>query len=74
MDFAFDGDTKNSRRNVGVLVCGAGPSGLMAASLLSRYGIDFRIIDKASNSKSAGHSHSSCRFPLALIVGVSDPP
>ena len=31
---------------VDVLITGAGPTGLTAATLLARYGVDFRIIDK----------------------------
>ncbi len=39
-----------SQDKVSVLVCGAGPSGLMAACQLARHGISFRIIDKSANS------------------------
>ena len=41
-----------------VLIVGAGPTGLTAATLLTRYGVDFRIIDKngsaAEKSKALG--------------------
>ncbi len=41
-----------------VLIVGAGPTGLTAATLLARYGVNFRIIDKnaaaAENSKALG--------------------
>ena len=33
---------------VNVLITGAGPTGLTAATLLARYGVDFRIVDKAA--------------------------
>lgn len=39
-----------NQEKISVLVCGAGPTGLMAACQLARYGISFRIIDKTSNS------------------------
>src|ERR1700742_3828909 len=34
--------------NYPVIICGAGPTGLMLAAQLSRYNIDFLIIDKKS--------------------------
>ena len=34
--------------NLPVLIVGAGPTGLMMAAILARYGINFRIIDKKS--------------------------
>ena len=37
----------------GVLIVGAGPSGLTAANLLARYGIDFIIIDNEFRGRQA---------------------
>ena len=45
---------------VDVLVVGAGPTGLMAASTLARYGVDLRIIDKRSLRVQAGHASCLC--------------
>ena len=40
-----------------VLIVGAGPSGLMVASTLSRYGVDFRIIDLRPPGLQLGHAN-----------------
>ena len=45
---------------VNVLIVGAGPTGLMAATTLTRYGVDVRIIDKRSSRVQAGHAHCRC--------------
>lgn len=39
-----------------MLIVGAGPTGLMMACALARYGIDFRIIDKKSERTSASNA------------------
>ena len=41
---------------VDVLIVGAGPTGLMAAITLARYGISFRIIDKRPQQVFRGHA------------------
>lgn len=41
---------------VDVLVVGAGPTGLMAAATLARYGITFRLIDKRPQQILCGHA------------------
>ena len=41
-----------------VLIVGAGPAGCMAASTLTRYRIDFRLIDKRAARIQAGHASS----------------
>jgi putative polyketide hydroxylase len=43
-------------RNCGVLVAGAGPSGLVAAITLARYGIDVMLIDKRSTPSGLSRS------------------
>lgn len=51
-------DTANLQATTDVLIVGAGPTGLTAATLLARYGVDFRIVDKndtaAKRSKALG--------------------
>ena len=47
---------------INVLIVGAGPSGLMAASTLSRYGVDFRIIDCRPSGLQLGRAHCLCRI------------
>lgn len=50
--------TTNHHATTDVLIVGAGPTGLTAATLLARYGVDFRIVDKndtaAKRSKALG--------------------
>lgn len=46
-----------------VLIIGAGPTGLMAAIALSRYGVEYRIIDKKPCRTKAGHASGS--LPLS---------
>ncbi len=50
--------TANQTAITDVLIVGAGPTGLTAATLLARYGVDFRIVDKndtaAKRSKALG--------------------
>lgn len=41
---------------VDVLIVGAGPTGLMAAATLSRYGIPFRLVEKSPLQKFRGHA------------------
>lgn len=41
---------------VDVLIVGAGPTGLMAAATLARYGITFRLIDKRPQQVLCGHA------------------
>lgn len=45
---------------VDVLVVGAGPTGLMAALTLVRYGVGVRIIDKRASRVHAGQGNSWC--------------
>ena len=46
-----------------VLIVGAGPTGLMAAVTLARYGVQCRIIDRNSGQTKAGHASGS--LPLS---------
>lgn len=43
-------------RPVDILIVGAGPTGLMAAITLARYGASFRIIDKSPQKVQVGHA------------------
>ena len=51
-------DTYTDTTDTDILIVGAGPTGLTAATLLARYGVNFRIIDKnaraAEKSKALG--------------------
>ena len=57
-----------------VLIVGAGPTGLMAANLLSRYGIDFIILDSKSGPtvESRAISITSRSLELYQQLGLSD--
>ncbi|KAK6453731.1 phenol 2-monooxygenase [Scheffersomyces xylosifermentans] len=53
---------KIKHSNTDVLIIGAGPSGLMAATWLARAGVPFRIIDKRSNEIFSGQADGlQCR-------------
>lgn len=41
-------ETETGKKSTGVLIAGAGPTGLMMACQLARFGIPFRIIEKSS--------------------------
>lgn len=45
-----------------VLIIGAGPAGCMAATTLSRYGIDFRLFDKNPLRTQTGHASGMNSF------------
>ena len=47
-----------------VLIVGAGPAGLMAATTLARYGVSFRIIDKRPQRVLLGHASGTLRGPI----------
>ncbi|KAK6197611.1 phenol 2-monooxygenase [Scheffersomyces amazonensis] len=49
-------ESKIKHSNTDVLIIGAGPSGLMAATWLARTGVPFRIIDKRSNKIFSGQA------------------
>lgn len=51
---------------VDVLVCGAGPAGLMAAAMLARYGVSLKIIDKRPQKVMSGHASGSYNFSSHL--------
>lgn len=44
---------------IDVLVCGAGPAGLMAAVTLARYGVSLKIIDKRNEKVTIGQASGS---------------
>ncbi|KAL1740745.1 FAD binding domain-containing protein [Schizophyllum fasciatum] len=48
--------TAPTKSFVDVLVIGAGPSGLMAATALKRAGVDVRIVDKRPHAIATGHA------------------
>ncbi|ABN65582.2 phenol 2-monooxygenase [Scheffersomyces stipitis CBS 6054] len=55
-------NSKIKHSNTDVLIVGAGPSGLMAATWLARTGVPFRIIDKRSNDIFSGQADGlQCR-------------
>jgi phenol 2-monooxygenase len=41
---------------IDVLIVGAGPAGLMAATALTKAGVSVRIVDKRANRVTVGHA------------------
>jgi phenol 2-monooxygenase len=41
---------------IDVLIIGAGPAGLMAATALTKAGVNVRIVDKRTNRVTVGHA------------------
>ena len=55
---------------VDVLVCGAGPAGLMAAGTLARYGVPLKIIDKRPQKVMVGQANG-LYIPLRIFESYS---
>lgn len=66
--------TDRQRLDEGVLVVGAGPTGLLAAALLARCGIPVRILDKSSIAakESRAFAVQARTLELMLSLGLAD--